>query len=192
MMMEPPTVIAQHDGNGAGRQQNKDQGIGKKAQKTDQRSEAGLRYQAVRAMQAQPLFGLGGSQPGGGRFEQDEQVPLGHIPEAVQRLVRFAHAPSPLNSTRCLGLTTPACVSLVGHALACPFAFLNHRRSAGFTPTLGNPPFPAETQEHFLFVSRTAAGSSTCTNCRLRADSAPRASGTPCSGCAPVGPRSPM
>ena len=85
-------VIAQHDGNGAGRQQNEDQGIGKKAQKTDQRSEARLRYQAVGAVETEALFGLVGGQPGWSCFEQGQEVPLGHIPEAVQRLVRFAHA----------------------------------------------------------------------------------------------------
>ena len=85
-------VIAQHDRNGAGRQQNENQGIGKKGQKAEQGSEAGLPDQAVRAMQTQPLFRLGGSQPGRSCLKQDEQVPLGHIPEAVQRLVWLVHA----------------------------------------------------------------------------------------------------
>ena len=87
--------IAQRDRDGAGRQENEDQGIGKKAEKTDQSGEARLPYQAVRAMETQSLFRLGGSQSGRSCFEQLEQVPQGHIPEAVQRLVRLAHAWNP-------------------------------------------------------------------------------------------------
>ena len=85
-------MIAQHDGDDAGGQKNEDQGIGKETQKTDQGSEAGLRHQAVRAMQPQPFLGLGGSRPGRGGLQQGEQVPLGQVPEAIQGLVRFAHA----------------------------------------------------------------------------------------------------
>ena len=106
MMMEPPTVIAQHDRDGAGRQQNEDQGIGKEAQKTDQRSEAGLRYQAVRAMETQPLFGLGGSQPGGSCLEQGRAGPAGAYPRSGPASCPVCScAASPLNSTCCLGLT---------------------------------------------------------------------------------------
>ena len=83
-------------------------GLAKKAQKTDQSGEARLPDQAVRAMETQSLFRLGGSQSGWSCLEQGEQVLQGHVPEAVQRLVLvwFAHArPLPLNSTWCVGQT---------------------------------------------------------------------------------------
>ena len=91
MMIEPAYRITQHDRDDAGRQEHKDKRIGKKAQKTDQSSEARLPYQAVRAMETQSPFRLGGSQSGWSCFEQVKQVSQGHIPEAVQPLVWFAH-----------------------------------------------------------------------------------------------------
>ena len=82
--------IAQRNRDAAGRQENQNQGIGKELQKSDQRREAGLCGQAVGSMLTQSLFGLGGSQSGGICFNQAEQVPQGHVPEAVQRFVWFA------------------------------------------------------------------------------------------------------
>ena len=76
--------IAEHDRNGAGRQQDQDQGIGKEAQETDQTREARLSHQAVRAVKPQPLFRLGGSQSGWRCLDQAKQVLQGQVPEAVQ------------------------------------------------------------------------------------------------------------
>jgi hypothetical protein len=88
--------ITQHNRDGAGYQEDDDKGIGKKAQKTDQRSEARLPYQAVRAMETQSLFGLGGTQSGGSCCEQEKQVLPGHIPKAVERLVWFGQLQPPV------------------------------------------------------------------------------------------------
>ena len=84
--------IVQRDRDGAGRQENQDEGIHEKAEKGDQSGEAGLLFQAVRAMQPQSLFRFGGAQSGWRSFKQVEEVPQGHIPEAVQRLVRLPAA----------------------------------------------------------------------------------------------------
>lgn len=64
--------IAEHNRDGAGHQKNEDKGIGKKTQKSDQRSETRLSGEAVRTMKMQSLFRLGGSQSGCSRFEQFE------------------------------------------------------------------------------------------------------------------------
>ena len=92
MMMEPPTGSPSTIEMALAASRMRTRGLAKKRRKPIRASEAGLRHQAVRAMETQPLFRLGGSQPGGSGLEQGEQVPQGHIPEAVQRLVRFAHA----------------------------------------------------------------------------------------------------
>ena len=103
MMMEPPTGSPSSDRDSAGHQEDQDQGIGKEAQKTDQGSEARLPGQAVRAINAQPPHCLGGSQSGWSCFEQGEQVPQGHIPEAVQCGVRFIQMKPPVDSVCRLG-----------------------------------------------------------------------------------------
>ena len=66
--------IAQGNRDGAGRQKNEDEGIGKKAKKGDQTGEARLPDQAVGAMETQALFRLGGGQPGGSGLQQRRPV----------------------------------------------------------------------------------------------------------------------
>jgi hypothetical protein len=69
--------IVQHDRDGTGCQEDEDEGISKNAKKTEQSGEARLLYKAVRAMPAQPLFRIGGTQSGRSGFEQLEKVPQG-------------------------------------------------------------------------------------------------------------------
>src|ERR1043165_8877828 len=78
-----PDRITQHYRNGAGREKNQDEGIGKEAQKTDECSETGLSHQAVGAMETQSLLRVGGSQSRWSGCEQPQQVLQGHFPKAV-------------------------------------------------------------------------------------------------------------
>ena len=91
MMIEPPTAITQHDRDGACRQENQDQGIGKETQEGEQGGEARLCCEAVRAVQAQSLFRLCGGQPRWSCFEHAQQLSQWNVPETLQRLLWFFH-----------------------------------------------------------------------------------------------------
>ncbi len=107
MMIEPPTGSPSTIEMALAARRMRTRGLAKKRRKRNQRSEARLCHQAVWAMETQSLFRLGGSQSGRSCFEQDQQVPQGDIPEAVQRLVRISHAQPPLEFYMLSGLDTP-------------------------------------------------------------------------------------
>jgi len=87
MMIEPPTGSPARS-RLRWPQKNQDQGIGEEAQKAiRERSETPL--PGCWAVETQPLFRLVGSQSGRRCLDQAKQVRQGHIPEAVQLLVRF-------------------------------------------------------------------------------------------------------
>ena len=108
MMIVPPTGSPSTIEMRAGRQENEDKGIGEKAEETDQSGEARLSHQAVRAMETQSLFRLGGSQPGWSCLEQVKQVLAGAYPRSGPASCPVSScAAFPLNSTCRLGPALP-------------------------------------------------------------------------------------
>ena len=84
MMIRAADRVTQRDRDGAGRQQNEDEGIGEEANEAEQNTETRFPLQAVGTVEIEPPFRFCGSQPGRGGLQLLKQVMERRIPEAIR------------------------------------------------------------------------------------------------------------
>lgn len=72
---QPADRVTQHQRDGAGRQKDDDQRIGKQVEKTEESGETRFPDKAVWAMEPQTLFRLFGGQPSRSGLEDLKQIP---------------------------------------------------------------------------------------------------------------------
>ena len=144
MMIVPPTGSPSTIEMALAARRIRTRGLAKKRRKADQSGEARLPYQAVRAMETQSPLRLGGSQPGWELLRAGRAGPAGAYPRSGPASCPvFSCAASPLNSTRCQGLTPPA------------------RGVDNLRPD-------CTARAKCLDAGSRAAGRSICTNCQVR------------------------